>query len=222
MQPKLVELASMIRHQLPVLMSFVLLRLLGVFATHSLLYAMTPKRVRAYVDLGSRCAARMRSVAMAVGCGCIALQTFYDPPGSICAEFDVVKTQGMCAMLSLAVLMTSNGVLSSAVALGALEAVANSSASALVLSSSAAVIANSKDGSVLFVYALFWVATAHTGLCHSETSLERTHGSIITVLAIVFNAMFIVTKMLCQRCLRVVASVFRSSVWVVRLCKRTD
>lgn len=203
MQPKLMELASMLQQQLPVLMSFVVLRLFGVFTGRVVLSAVTPKRIRPYAKRVCSWAIRARSVAMTVGCGYLALQTFYSPPDSVCAEYEAVKTQGVCALLSLAVLMTSNGVLSSAMALAALMAVANSSASSLVLSSSAVVIANGDDGGALFVYGLFWVATAHAGLCQSDTAPERTHGSIVAVLAILFNVIFYILFFFYMRCMRV-------------------
>jgi hypothetical protein len=218
MQPKLVELASMLKQQLPVLLSFVVLRLFGVFAMSKTLSIVTPKCVRPYVRNAYKWVARMRSVAMAVGCGYLALQTFRSPPENVCTEYEAVKVQGTCAMLALGVLMASNGVLSSAVALSALMAVANNSASSLVFSTSAVVIAN--GDTALFSYCLFWVAIAHAGLCHSDTSPGSTHGSIVAVLAIIFNVMFHITKLLYSRCVHVTTSFAHSSLRVARLCKR--
>ena len=220
MQPKLVELASMLKQQLPVLLSFVVLRLFAVFAMSKTLATVTPKCVRPYVRNAYKWVARMRSVAMAVGCGYLALQTFRSPPENVCTEYEAVKVQGTCAMLALGVLMASNGVLSSAVALSALMAVANNSASSLVLSTSAVVIANGDNDTALFSYCLFWVAIAHAGLCHSDTSPGSTHGSIVAVLATIFNVMFHITKLLYSQCVYVATSFAHSSLRVARLCKR--
>lgn len=221
MQPKLVELGFMLKQQLPVLMSFVILRLFGVFAASKTLSALTPRRVRPFTDAAYKWLARMRSAIMATGCGYLALQMFHGAPGSVCVDYDNVKAQGICALLSLVVLMTSNGILSSAVALGALMAVANNSASSLVLSTSAVVLANGNDGKTLFVYSLFWVATAHAVLCHSDATPASTHGSVVTVLAIIFNVMFYITKLLYRRCVHVATSVMRSSARVARVFKST-
>ena len=219
MQPKLVELAFMLKQQLPALLSFVIMRFFGVFAGSKILHALMPKRVRPFTDAAYKWVAQMRSAIMATGCGYLALQMFHGAPGSVCVHYENVKAQGICALLSLAVLMTSNGILSSAVALGALMAVANNSASSLVLSTSAVVIANGSDSKTLFVYSLFWVATAHAVLCHSDTTPASTHGSVVTVLAIIFNVMFHIAKFLYRRCVHVATNFVRSSLRVARLCK---
>ena len=219
MQPKLAELSFMLKQQLPVLLSFVVLRLFGAFVAGKILSAVTPKRARPAVDATYKWLTRSRTLAMTAGCGYLAMQTFRNPPENVCDEYEAVKVQGICTMLALAVLMSSNGGLSSAVALSALTAVANNSASSLVLATSAAVIANGDSETALFSYGLFWVATAHAGLCHNDDVPGSTHGSILTVLAIIFNVMFHIAKFLYRRCVHVATNFVRSSLRVARLCK---
>lgn len=220
MQPKLFELGIMLNYQLPVLVSFVFLRQAGVFTTSKALYALTPARVRTHVDTAIAGFARLRRVVMASGLACLALQTFYAPPEDVCTEYEAVKAQGISALLSLAVIMTTNHALASAVAIGALRAVASTSAVSVVLSTSAAVISSSGTDTLLFTYALFWVALGHVAWCNSDSHPTRTHGSIIAVLAIIFNVILYLSMLFYRRCLRVAAGMVNGSARLARLCKR--
>jgi len=200
----------MLNHQMPVLVSFVFLRVVGIFTVSKMLYAITPQRVRPYTEMAGDWFMRFRRVAMSAGLASLIIQTLYAPPDGVCAEYKAVKAQGISALISLCVLMTTNHILASAVAIGALRAVASTSASSLVLSTSAAVISSSGVDTALFTYCLFWVALGHATFCYSDTDSKSTttHGSIIAALAIIFYALFYLSGLFCQRVYNIIRGMF--------------
>jgi len=216
MQPKLFELSVMLNHQLPILVSFVFLRLVGVFAIGKASDALTPKAARPYVSRTLQFVLRARKALLLIGLGGLAYHTLFNPPEGVCQEYDAVKTQGASALLSLAVILSTNHVLASAIALGALRAVASTSASSIVFSTSAAIISSIDGSTALFVYVLFWVALVHAGACHNDEKPTQTHGSIITALAIIFNLLFYATALFWNRCTRVLRNLIRGPAQAVR------
>ncbi len=220
MKPKLVELGAMLEHQLPILVTFVFLRMTGLFAAGTILGAITPKRISPYIHRLFVAFERVRRVAMTIGLVSIAYQVFKVPPDGVCAEYDAVQTQGVSALVSLAVLLTTNDTLASAVAIGALCAVARLSVASLVLSTSAAVISSSGTDTWFFTYILFWIALAHTFWCYNAKYASRTDGSLITVLALVFNVLIYLAKLFYRQCVRLAVSILEQSARVVRMFKR--
>ena len=216
MQPKLFELSAMLNHQLPILVSFVFLRLVGVFAIGKASNVLTPKAVRPYVSRTLQLVVHARKMLIVGGLGGLAYHTLFNPPASVCQEYDAVQAQGASALLSLAVILSTNHVLASAIALGALRAVAKASASSIVFSTSAAVLSTANGSTALFVYVLFWVASLHAGACHDDKAPTQTHGSIITALAIIFNVLFYATTFFWNRCMRVLQNLIRRSAQAVR------
>lgn len=223
MQPKLFELSVMLNHQLPILVSFVFIRLVAVFAFGKASDALTPKAARPYVDRTLQFVLRARNTLIMGGLAGLTYHTLFNPPGGACQEYDVVQAQGASALLSLAVIITTNHVLASAIALGALRAVASTSASSIVFSTSAAVISSTDGSTALFVYVLFLVASLHAAACHNDKTPTQTHGSIITALAIIFNLIVYTTISFYSRCTRVLRNLVRGSVRVVqRLAHRHE
>ena len=220
MKPKLVELGAMLNHQLPILVTFVFLRMTGLFAAGAVLGATTPKRIVPYTHKLFAAFQRVRRVAMAIGLASMAYQVFKVPPESVCAEYDAVQTQGVSALVSLAVLLTTNDTLASAVAIGALSAVAKTSVASLVLSTSAAVISSSGIDTWFFTYCLFWIALGHTFWCYSAKYASRTDGSLITVLAIVFNVLIYLTRLFYRQCMRFTVSVIQRFSGTVQMFRR--
>ena len=217
MKPKLFELGVMLNHQLPILVSFVMMRLLGVFTVQRTLGALVPTRVQPYYTKAGELFSRVRQVAMTLGIANLVFQTAYAPPSGVCDDYENIRSQGTSALMALSVLLASNSALGSAVAIGALRAVASTSPASLVLSTSAVVIASSTGSTVLYTYALFWTALAHAVWCNSNAHPTRTHGSLIAVIAIMMNVLLYLAAFAYRRVVLINTKLIRALADAARL-----
>ena len=219
MQPKLVELGVMLNHQLPILVSFVFLRLAGVFTVSTLFRKAVPSRFIPLLDKAAMHMGRARRLVMLAGISSMMVQMFFDLPSGPCKAYESVRTQGISALISLAVLMTTNNALASAIAIASLRAVATTSPSSMWLSSSAAFMASSGLETGLFTYGLFWVALVHAGFCHDDKTPGLTHGSIITVLAIIFNVILYIVHFFYLRMYNITSKMLSTTKRLARAFK---
>ena len=203
MEPNLVELGAMLNKQLPVLVSFVMLRLLCVGTFKTLL----PRSVKTYGANAADLYVRTRAVVMLVAMINLVAQVVYEPIAGMCHRYESVKAQGTSAMLALVVLMSSNDLMASAVALGALRAVATASPSSLLWSTSA-VVFTTRANTALYAYVLLMMALTHAVYCHRDEEPTQTHGSTIVIIAIAAKAVAVLFACACTRAMVVNARLF--------------
>ena len=212
MQPKLHELGVMLNQQLPILVSFVFLRTFSVAVSWKVLKAILPYKLKVYVDKSWLWIIRFRNSAMTLVLANLSYQIVTHPPNGVCKRYDAVRAQGNCAMLALAVILTSNNVMASGIAIAALRAVSTASASSIFLASAASVVSTSSPQLFLYMYVFFWVALAHAVYCHDDLSPTETHGSIIAVLTMMLHALVCGAVLVCERTKRILGGMLKRKV----------
>ena len=176
---RLAELAAALRTQLPVLVSFVLLRWLVCASAACACAPCVPARLRAMAA-----AARRHAMAAATLAAIAAVLVEPDPPTELCSDYAAQRAQGVVALLALAVLLCSNRPLASALALSALKGVSDLSSTSVPLAVMAAHGAFVKRGE-LITYFTFGVYTLlHAVQCHTDAQPERTHSTILATLVL--------------------------------------
>jgi hypothetical protein len=218
MDPNLAELGAMLNRQLPVLASFVVLRQVFVACCEAALNAALPSRARALADTAVDTLRKARVVAFVSGLVQLAFLVVQDDAPALCAAYHSSKPQGFSALISLGVLLLTNDVLGSAIALGALRAVATGSSSSLVLTTSAAVMSIGDERSVLvFYHVVCMTSLYHAVMCHDNKTPTRTHGSVIALIAIAIDTSVTLVQVLYARCRHVATCAVKQSV---RVCRR--
>jgi hypothetical protein len=189
---RLAELAATLRAQLPVLVSFVLLRWLVCASAACACTRCIPARLREMAATTQR-----HAMAAATLAAIAAVLVEPDPPTELCSDYASQRAQGAVALLALAVLLCSNRPLASALALSALKGVSDLSSTAVPLAVMAAHAAFVKGGEFI-TYLTFGVYTCvHAVHCHADARPERTHATVLATIVLGVQASAWVGAALC-------------------------
>lgn len=183
---RLDELARQLDAQLPILFSFIILRSIlcacGICIVRKLLRFRAVAIAVAIFDIVER----MRNIGLVAITLLILFFTSSAPPTSVCAHYSATRVQGACAFLALAVLITTNRVLSSGIAISALKAVSVFSTAALPLSLSCVVATTNPYFTLFYFLSVGSGMLGYSVMCHDENETSKTHGAVLYVLFIGF------------------------------------
>ena len=196
------ELTAMLRMQLPILFSFAVLRWCAGAWAMFWVHLLTPKSLRTQLDTLYNTAVQVHRYAV-VAATLLSLVCFAQmPPTDVCGEYVSVRAQGMSCAIALMVLITSNRMFPMAMALATLKAVADTSASTLVLAPATAV--STLD--VNLRYAMRWfiglgtVCAGYAVECYAiDQTVDRTGGPILAIVLSMLIGLFRVSVALWRR-----------------------
>ena len=196
------ELTAMLRMQLPILFSFAVLRWCAGAWAMFWVHLLTPKSLRTQLDTLYNTAVQVHRYAV-VAATLLSLVCFAQmPPTDVCGEYVSVRAQGMSCAVALMVLITSNRMFPMAMALATLKAVADTSASTLVLAPSTAVATLDIDfrGATGWLIGLGTVCVGYAVECYAiDQTGERAGGPILAIVLSMLIGLFHVTAALWRR-----------------------
>lgn len=207
---RLVELAAALDAQMPALFSFAVLRTITCLCGVSCVRVLLPTRLCAVWVAVFDLLERVRALCLLLAGVFLMWTTASAPPRGLCVRYDATRVQGMCALLAMCVMLTSNRIMASGVALSALKAVAVFSTASVPLSLSAVVACINPWFELLYFTTLWTTMLTYAVFCHNEDNLERTHGAILAVLSVLLCYMSTV-------CLAVAVRVFSGCTVMLRV-----
>lgn len=190
------ELSAMLRVQLPILLSFAVLKCLMGWVVNFWASALVPRRLKPMIEPVRKAFTNTLSVVYATLIAAAASFTLTSSDGwfnkrnpsekmatlLVCTEFDLVRVQGLACTVGLLALFTSSDPFTLGLALCIFKTVADGSVFGLFvcLCTYAAAMGVHKTNSKKFFGVMFVINSLYSATCYTEDNMNnRTGGAVL-------------------------------------------